>query len=347
MDNPISDQTVKILTLGDPHITIGSLKITDQLIDLLIIEIKNTQPDIFVIMGDVLDRFNQINAEPLCKAVELIRKVSSLVKTVLLIGNHDIPNKTHLFKPINPFTALHGQDNIIIADTRCECFIVKGKKFLAMPYVPNGEFLKGLETANENIDDIYAIFAHQEFYKCQLEGFRSKGGDKIPVKNFPLVISGHIHKYHRPQENIIYVGTPHQHDFGDMTEKSISLFTFFDDKSYVEKRIYLNLPKRVIIDIKTSEIESWKPPKNCIIKLILKGTVSENSAAKKFPIIKQWRQDGIKIVFEDIFDEDDENTDNDESDNTNVTILTFSQTLQKLIKNKKHLQSIYNEISNS
>ena len=110
-----------------------------------------------------------------------------------------------------------------------------------VPYVPPGKFDDAIKTCDDigDIKDYKCIFAHQEFYGAKMGAIISKDGDKWPLHN-PLVVSGHIHDYQRPQENIIYIGTPMQHAFGDNTKKTISILTINNiSEECIENRITL------------------------------------------------------------------------------------------------------------
>lgn len=146
------------------------------------------------------------------------------------------------------------------------------------------------------INSITSFFGHQEFFGAHMGVIISQTGDKWSHE-YPLVISGHIHDYDRPQNNIVYTGTPMQHSFGDREDKTISLFTFFSNKKWTEERLNLNLPKRSIVYLDPKNVITWIPPEGKLIKVIIKGTSSEIKATMKLQYIKQLIKKGIKVVY--------------------------------------------------
>jgi DNA repair exonuclease SbcCD nuclease subunit len=228
-----------------------------------------------------------------------------------------------------------------------------------------------------------AIFAHQEFYGCKMGAVKSIVGDKWSIKN-PLVISGHIHEYQEPQANIIYVGTPIQHGFGDQNDKTISYFIFNDglpdksldnslDKSldklpdnspedsslddsssfapmYEHVRIDLNLRKKKIVYLKCEDIEDFETTlskmDNYDLKLVIKGLSSEIKIAMKHPNIKKWKTKGIKIVFKDIPLDNLNDMTNTNLKNENGVKLRFTEILYNNIKDmdNDNLKEIFKEV---
>lgn len=151
-------------------------------------------------------------------------------------------------------------------------------------------------------NDATAIFAHQEFYGVKIGAIVSENGDKWN-KDYPLIISGHIHDYDRPQDNIIYVGTPCQHSFGDRADKTISLFSWDNPKSIpTEERIDLGLIKKMLVNLTCNEVFDLDPKKygEKQIKLKISGTSDEIKAVMKLKKVKQWQSGDqkIKIVYQ-------------------------------------------------
>src|SRR5690606_19100290 len=114
---------------------------------------------------------------------------------------------------------------------------------------------------------------HQEFLGCNLGIKKSEEGDPWD-ENYPLVISGHIHDYQKLAENLIYVGTPYQINFGEPHQKAVSEFLFFkesetDNLIYEEIRINLGIKNKTILKVEAQEIMTVKIPENTICKIQL------------------------------------------------------------------------------
>ena len=172
---------------------------------------------------------------------------------------------------------------------------IKGYNFAFVPYVPPGRFMDALNTIDGSLNDFSAIFCHQEFYGAKMGAIISQSGDIWDI-NKPLIISGHIHDYDRLQNNIIYVGTPIQHAFGDKSDKTVSEFSF-NNTTWSEKRKDLGLIKRVIIYLTPQEIHTYNPPTNKLVKIVIRGDESEIKAIAKLEKIKILKKTGVKIVF--------------------------------------------------
>nr|QBK90209.1 MAG: DNA repair exonuclease [Pithovirus LCPAC102] len=319
MDHLQINDRLTCLTIGDPHFKTKNKKETDEMIEKSIELAKTLNPDFIVILGDVLDTHEKIHVVPLTQAINWIERMSKISTTYVLIGNHDRPNNSDFLSGYHPFNGLKDSNNIIIVDTAIEIEI-KEYKFLFVPYVPCGRFIEAISTIID-IDDINSystIFAHQEFFGAKMGAIISTHGDKWPL-TYPFIISGHIHDYCRPQENIVYTGTPLQHAFGDSTHKTVSYYSFnnIDNinmeniyvtkqeeliKNIFEYRIDLNLPKKRIYRLNPEEVLMWEPPDNSLIKVIIRGTNAQIKATNKLDIIKIWEKKGIKIDYKTIDD---------------------------------------------
>src|SRR3990167_6740571 len=138
------------------------------------------------------------------------------------------------------------------------------------------------------------IFAHQEFYKVKMGAIVSEVGDKW-ASDLPLVVTGHVHQYQRLQDNILYVGTPIQHGFGDTPDKSISLIEVGQDKSWTEERLFLDLPAKITLRLHCSDItDDYMPPEG-EVRLVIHGDAVEWEILAKKQVIRRLEAMGVKI----------------------------------------------------
>ena len=126
---------------------------------------------------------------------------------------------------------------------------------------------------------------------------------------WPYVISGHIHDYDQLSGNIVYVGTPIQHAFGDRDDKTISMFTWGEQVQHVdpsipiapvEERIDLSVPKKMIIHLSCAEVANYVPPLDRQIKIVITGSSAEIKSAMKLQNVKTLVSSGIKVVYKDV-----------------------------------------------
>jgi len=272
--------TTKILCIGDPHFKVSNRAEMRAFVQECITTIEKQKPEFVVVMGDVLDRHENIHVHALMDACQFLLQLAKTTKTYVLIGNHDRPNNSNYLTDEHPFTALKEIENIIIVD-----HVVRDGEWCFVPYVPPGRFHEALGDLVK--EDLTCIFAHQEFKGSNYKNIVSTVGDVWP-EDFPLVISGHIHTYQWPQDNIAYVGAPMQHNFGDPDDCSISLFTFTED-SIDEERIYLNIPKKRVVKLAHDQVKEWLSSDQNFkghTKLVISGPHDQLQALSKSGVLK-------------------------------------------------------------
>lgn len=331
----------KIYTIGDPHFKVSNRSDMKIFVEECIASIKQKNPDIIVVMGDVLDRHETIHVHALMDANSFLIDLSKITKTYVLIGNHDRPNNSNFLTDEHPFTALKHIDNLVIVDN----VLVEGK-YMWVPYVPPGRFFEAIEGVD--LSNITCIFAHQEFRGANMKSIVSSTGDIWP-ENHPLVISGHIHEYQQIQDNIIYVGTPMQHNFGDTDDCSVSYFEFANDE-YVEERIYLNIPKKRVVKLDHENVKEWLSSDNTfngLTKLVITGPNEKLAVLSKNGVLKDI-PDTIKISLVSDITENQNNVDDNgyEIIKEEYKGANFKKILIDLIKLEKNKDQIMRVFGN-
>ena len=290
----------KLLVIGDLHFCDRSAKIIPYLVDEIHRTIDETDPDAVVFLGDTLDRFRNIDSLWLTEASEFIISVSKKKPLLLIIGNHDIHNKTYMFSKYHGFTLCKHVSNITVADTSVTEFRVKDFLFLGVPYCPNGRFLEAISTYKADLQGVAAIFCHQEFKGCDMNGIISKHGDVWSQNTH--IISGHIHKYQKLKK-VLYTGSPYQDKADEEINKSISLLSFEkDDKgetTFQEKRIYLEVPKKIRLKITTEEYAELKTDSKNIYSITAVGTEKDNNKYRKHKKTLKIKENGGNVFFKD------------------------------------------------
>ena len=286
---------MKILCIGDPHIKWNTIPRSREMVESILLIVKERNPDIVVVMGDTLDRFEDVKTTPLDLAVDFLDRLSQMVETFLLIGNHDYPHPSVFMDAPHPFTALRRWQGITVVDKVVNTEI-GGYKLTFVPYVATGRFIEALDTA-PGWRESRIIFGHQEIKGCKMGAITSMDGDVWDVTNPDLVL-GHVHDHQRPQANVLYVGCPAQHSFGDNGLKTISLITLAEGP-YHEERIGLGIKKMTLINIEATELLQLVVPETEMLKVVVHGTIAENDAAKKLAIVGILKAAGHKFVFKD------------------------------------------------
>ncbi|CAH6420692.1 Hypothetical protein POVR2_LOCUS225 [uncultured virus] len=337
-----SSDNVRILIVGDLHFSSRSLPILEVLQVRLLEQITTLKPDHVVFLGDTHDRFGQVNTTRDKEVVYFLHKISLLVPFTLLIGNHDIPNKTLFYSEDHAFNALKFYwKNTTIVD-KCIRFTVKGLTFGAVAYCPNGRLHEGLKPV-EPLEELAAVFCHQEIRGCLINGIVSAGGDKWS-RSMPTIFCGHIHDHHTPQANVHYVGSPYQDNFGEKEDKSISLVTFSNEGKWKEKRIYLDLPKKIRLHMTAAEFWDWKPVSPNLYNLTVTCTSTrECQTVRESPEFKKMTVEGNRA---EVINTSQISEDNEEDVGVDHQIKIERRSLKQIvaesIARKPHLQEIHN-----
>ena len=275
----------RILLIGDPHFKVSNKLETDQFTKSTLEYLEENSSDLgfIVVLGDILDTHEKIHTQPFCRAVQFLTSLSKLIKTYVLIGNHDRINNNVFMTPEHPFTGMDQNDNLIIVDST-----IQENDFVFVPYVPNGRFKEALSHIDYDFSKAIAIFAHQEFKGCKMGAIISEDGD-IWEENLPPIFSGHIHDFQQPQKNILYTGTPFQHSFSDKNDKA-NVKLFVDRDSWKIEKICTKVTPKRLFSMKLSEFEGFVPPENCLIKI---NFLCQNEDFKKI-ISSRFFRDKIK-----------------------------------------------------
>lgn len=252
---------IKILCIGDPHIKESSIVETEILIDKVLDAIYKHCPDIIVIMGDVLHNHEKINCVMQVHAIKFFEKVLSSMsqssRLYVLIGNHDIYNPHMFLTEFHAFYSLKDKDSRMKIVDKPIIDRFGSYNFLFVPFVPAGRFLEACESCvpiDQISSSVSAIFCHQEFTGAMLDN-RVSDVERYP-SNFPLCVAGHIHKYHIVSDNLIYVGTPYQHRFGEDTDKALLLLGFNEDQILMDRIRIDKIPLKKDLVLSKEEFEN-------------------------------------------------------------------------------------------
>lgn len=330
---------MKIIFIGDPHFKVKNVDVIDVFIEQCVLKVEEYKPDLCIIGGDLLDTHERLHQTPYNKAIKFIDLLRKKSRVVVLVGNHDYENNQqfltdkHWMNPLKKWDKVTIVDNVVTIDNLC-----------FVPYVPPGRFLEALQ--NVNLTKIKCVFAHQEFRGCNLGVLTSENGDKWPL-DYPLVISGHIHKPHRPQKNIIYPGSIVQHSFGEANSKDNGIL-FVDFEKDIFEKIKIEIPQRFTVNVlceNFKDISQYKLKPLQKMRVICIGTKQEIKLIKKGSTFKKLPL-GVSVVFR-------ENTIIEDTEIKCVKnfMVYFEQNLNQetkkifsCITQEKNFNEIYNEL---
>ena len=291
---------MKILAIGDQHFK------TDNIceIEIFIKQMKEIaikmEPDIIVLLGDLLHTHEKIHTSPLNKALEFIDVMRQVSSVFVLVGNHDYINAVQFLTENHWLNSLKEWEKVTIVDKVIN-YVEKENKIVLLPYVHPGRFEEALNTNEEGWKDSSVIFCHQEFYGCSMGGYLSVEGDKWELSN-PQVISGHIHQRQKLQENIYYTGSSMEVSFGETENNTVSVIEIEKNKVIKIEDIELNLAKKKILytsveDVIKIDVDKCRESAEDKIKVSVSGSLEEFKSFKKTKKYQEFLAKDVKVVF--------------------------------------------------
>lgn len=288
---------INVITIGDPHIKIDNLEIIDQYIEKIESTVDRINPDLVVVLGDVLHSHERIHTTAMNYAYEFIHRLAKLCPVYVLVGNHDYINNSQFLTDNHWMNGMKQWNNVVIVD-KVITINVNSIPLVLSPYVFPGRFIEALDTLTDvNWKEAKAIFCHQEFKGCKMGAMISTEGDAWNAE-WPQIISGHIHDKQWVGENIYYAGSSMQHAFGESHDKTIASCSIQLDGKIEIKEIPTLLPVKKILYMDMDRIQNYVPSKSTDkIRITVKANTQEIKAFRKSSKFKELTASGIKIVF--------------------------------------------------
>ena len=208
---------MKILRVGDPHVTVSNMKESTALISFVIDKAKEFDVDCVEILGDLFDTHSVIRSEVL-DFWDMAFKILEMegISTRVMIGNHDQigdKEREQSLNALNVFCNKYKFVNILNATQ-----VIDG--IIYIPHTSDPELF--LERAKKGGK---LLIAHQTFIGAEYEsGFPAEDGIDIDSVPQEAIISGHIHKSQQIGK-VFYPGAPRWLKSTDAdTDKGIWLF---------------------------------------------------------------------------------------------------------------------------
>lgn len=341
---------LKVIAIGDQHFKVDNIQQVELFIEKIEELAIERKPDIIVCLGDLLHEHERLHTIPLNKAHEFIDRLRKITLTFVLVGNHDYIGNMQFLSENHWLNSMKEWDDVVVVD-KVVSHIQNGVKLVFTPYVPPGRFEEALETLPSGFKDANCIFAHQEFFGCQMGAMVSVDGDKWP-EDYPFVISGHIHSRQKIQSNVYYSGAAFQHAFGESEVNTIPIITFDDENKNNIEEVDLNLPRKKIIRVDIDKIDDFvlkeKESKDQI-KLTLVGENSDDfKAFKETKKYKDLTKKGVKINFKLDKEYELNKKDNISKIINNENPCDFQTILQELLEKEsdKNLKEFYELVVN-
>lgn len=238
---------MKVLITSDWHIEEGIYTdICINFIDYIIDYCKKNDITHIIIAGDVFEKSSKIKNESFMPLFfKFMEMKDDGFKIYFLLGNHDIFNVDNdsLVETFAPFGKVIKDFEEVDIDGRIYSFLPYTKKESDIPINGGDVLITHLPIADFTFDNKYHV--------------NEKAGFPMDTfKNWGVVFTGH---FHRPQnkENIVYMGSPYQMNFGEIGQKKG--FVVFDNDSgdwsreyYTEAPIYLKIKAKDFNDVDVS-----------------------------------------------------------------------------------------------
>ncbi len=248
------------ITAGDPHISKDNLQDQEDFFHFLMShEIFNTHAPVggveLVLLGDIYCSKAIIRSEAQNYFIEKLKTLCTYFSRIyILVGNHDYNGPIcvdHALEPIKLINRKIFVVDIPIVDQLTDSVF--------LPYIKtNEEFLNVITNYSNSGYNLQYVYGHQG-----IQGFDLGNGilDMTGVNQSQLppntqFIMGH---YHKPQEknNVIYVGSPLSHSWGESNQNKRILIQDFNNKQQIFLPIHHVCQH---IDLKFDSVtEYWVP----------------------------------------------------------------------------------------
>ena len=290
---------VNILIIGDLHFRPKDYDLNLLLVNEVVGIIDRLKPDAVVVLGDTLDTHDVYKGIAHTLSVKFFHQIRQITKLIVLIGNHDVKNnQVNLSEgeADHPYIALKYWENTILVD-KVTSFNVGQYQFCAVPYLPNGCYLKAIE--HLDVQQYKAFFSHQLF---DFPGNYEANAEVWP-DHYPDNFNGHLHEYLVVKHNLTLVGTPTTTDFGASPDKALMLVTF-DDVNVIERIKLTTVPLRITYRIEGNvqnikKVISEIDPKN-IYKVTIYGKPSLLANLRKNQYYRDLKSMVNKVTEESI-----------------------------------------------
>ena len=226
---------MKILRVGDPHITVSNVIDGQRLITFILKIAKEREIDAIEFLGDLFHTHAVKRLE-----VEYFWRISfQKIKTLLnipvivLVGNHDMPGSKEKEQQMNALDVFNGINNVVVVNRPA---ILNGIAYI--PYMSDKEAFINEAKALHKEGALELLVAHQTFTGATYDnGFYAEDGIDPALVPQTNIISGHIHTSQEVGK-CFYPGTSKWDSVTDANkEKGIWIYDHNKDGSVKNKEL--------------------------------------------------------------------------------------------------------------
>jgi DNA repair exonuclease SbcCD nuclease subunit len=174
-------------------------------------------------LGDLKNSMNPVDQRATNFLVRAAQSITELCPLLVVAGNHDRIGMGDHTESCLPVLAAAGA---VTFEEPTLHELGKGVWLHAVPFFRDEEKFKAALRKKANKKDILIMAFHQELSGCCLNT-QAAGKSLLPaslLRGYDFCLGGHIHYRQRIGENILYVGSPFCHDWGEANqEKSLTL----------------------------------------------------------------------------------------------------------------------------
>lgn len=220
------------------------------------------------ILGDLLDK-RLIDAVTNKKVAGALALLSKDFNVGIVPGNHEAGDAMGRHYSIDAFNEL----GVWVAPGERATSPWWDGDLMCVPYMPDAVVLKLLGELAERRDPPI-VMLHQTIQGAKAGNWASPEGIPLDaLAPFPLVLSGHFHTHQWLGSNVMYLGAPLQHHFGDAGEIRGFWDLQFDGSQKMSKKLVkVNAPRFHEIDWPQAGVDH---PQDAYIKVHVKESKSK------------------------------------------------------------------------
>ena len=292
---------------------------------------ENSKPgDILVHLGDLFDNRTSIPIIILNKVEKILRDVSDIIPTHIMVGNHDLFNKGS--NDVNSVRLFGYMNKNITTYETTTSLKIGNSNIILMPWVE-----KRIDMINEikNNPGDY-LLCHSDLNGCRmhLNSVAHRNSDKIDVEVFggyKDVFSGHIHLTQQ-NKNFRFIGSLYQMDRNDIgDQKGITILDLETGGVTFEPNNFSPIFRkfRVIDEKSIDELDEIKDTKDYIDLAISNNLLVNNrKLRRKLEILLESGNFASVEYIDDIPSKDEEDVLNESIANNEGDIMDISIQLE-------------------